>query len=122
MSDAYLTETLSDIEKSIANEQIKVKLGKAFEDLIEDKNFELVIGEGFFKAYLEKSISIVTNTLVPESDEVNEALATIAGVNRLKEYLENIITEASYAKGRIEQDQDYRKRITLEASEGIDDE
>jgi len=123
MSDkAYLAETLGAIEDTISLEQSKVNLGLAFEELIEDKNFDAVIGQGFFKAYLEKSHSIVMNTLDPKSPEVIEALATIAGANRLKEYLESIITEAAYAKGRIEQEQLYRKEVTEETSEGYDDE
>jgi len=117
MSNAYLTETLEQIEDAIAKEESKIKLGKALDALLKDQNFNLVIGEAYLSTRVKKATDIIINTLDPESAEVHEALEIISNVNRLKEFFEEIGRDAIFAPGKIEKEQLYRKELTAESAE-----
>ena len=119
--NANLAESLSEIESVISEQEQNIATGNAFNYLLTLPEFKLIIGDGYLKYELDKSVNIVMNTLDPKSTEVSEALEKIASVNRLKEYFEGILSEAAYAPGRIEQEQDFRKEYTAENSEVTDE-
>ena len=120
-SNANLTEYLSEIESVISEQEKKVVLGNSLNYLQTLPEFKLIIGDGYLKYALDNAVTTITNTLDPKSQEVREALDKIASVNRLKEYFEGIMSDAIYAPGRIEQEQDFRREYTAENSEVIDE-
>jgi len=122
MSDsANLTEYLEEIETVISEQEEKVALGNQLNYLLTLPEFKSIIGDGYLKYALNDAVTIITDTLDPKSQEVREALDKIASVNRLKEYFEGIMSDAIYAPGRIEQEQDFRREYTAENSEVIDE-
>jgi len=119
--NANLTDTLEQIETTVSEEEAKVILGNQLNYLLTLPEFKSIIGDGYLKYALNDAVTIITNTLDPKSQEVREALEKIASVNRLKEYFEGIMSDAIYAPGRIEQEQDFRREYTAENSEVIDE-
>ncbi len=118
MSDAYLTETLEAIEKTIAKEEANIQLGKDLDKLLTIDVFNSVIGEALLNRTVKEATNVIMNTLDPDSKEVREALEKIASVNRLKEFFEGIGTAAMYAPGKIEQEQEFRRELTAKAAKG----
>ena len=125
MADANLQETLEEIERSIANEEAKIKRGEALERMVRTDDFQLVITEGYLEAEAERLFAILTTPPGNRKDVLDTTHDKLSALRHFKEYIGTetypgiVRREAENAPDAIAQNIEYRGELTSPSEDEV---
>ena len=125
MDMSNLEETLSAIDKYIAEQQKAIDDGKALERLLNNKDFKAIILDGYIEAEAKKLFSILTDPTGASPYTQEEILLKLEVISHFKsyigtdDYLGTVRIKATAAPDNIFREEQERARVTaLYADEG----
>lgn len=97
MSLTEQEQAQANIERAQA--ETRVKLGKAFERLHTNKDFKLLISEGYFKDYAAQQVSLLAD---PGTNK-EEVHAGLRGISELLAYFRAVEMHATVAQRTVDE-------------------
>lgn len=123
--DSELTETLSAIDKSIAEYEAKVARGEALARMKETSDYKLVFEEGYIDAEANRLFEMLTAVPAIRRETMEVMKDKLEAIRHFKEYVGTdtypgiVMSEANSAEDNINREKNYRLEVTATSSEEV---
>lgn len=121
MSKDNLKKELAQIDERIESLQKDIQLGKDLEALHENEQFKNVILDSYFEDEAKRIFGLLTNPTPLKREQIENLNDKLATIRVFKEYFQTLLINANMAPEQIEEEEEFRKKITERyANEPID--
>lgn len=108
------TNQIKAIEAGIKEARKLVELGDAFERLQNNKDFKLVVKEGYFEKEAIRLVQAKSNPALQSPEMQKSILTQIDSIGNLNLYFSTLAQQAAIARKTIEQDEAVRDELLAE--------
>lgn len=108
------TNQIKEIEDSIKGARKLVELGDALERLKSNKDFKLLVSEGYFEKEAIRLVHAKSNPGLQSPEMQTSILTQINAIGNLNMYFQTVAHQAALARKSIEQDEEARDEILAE--------
>ena len=115
-TNSNFKEQLAEIDERIIKLKKDIAIGKALEALHENEDFKLVIMEGYFVEEEKRLSGLLFNPTSLKRDQLENIMDKTTAIRNYKQYFQTVLINASMAPEQIEDEENFRKEITAEAS------
>jgi len=117
-----LKQELKEIDDKIAELEEFVKLGEAVGRLIVNEDYIKVFVDGFFDSERDRIAGVLTTPNSFDRGQLNIFMEKLASIRHAKEYIKVCMINYDTAMQRIEDEKEYRKKVTARYSQDIKSE
>ncbi len=114
-------EELQAIDDRIDELKYNIELGKALEELHEDERFQKVILNGYLEKESERLFGVLVSPSSMKRDQMENISDKLAAIRNIKQFFGTMLINANMAQEQIDEENDFRKEITLRNAKGNDD-
>ncbi len=108
------TQAIKEIELSIKRAVNLVDAGKALDRLRSNKDFKLIIGDGYLKEEAIRLVHLKSNVSMQTPDRQASIMKQIDSIGQLTQYFDTVLHQASLAQKAIDTDEETRDELLAE--------
>lgn len=108
------TQAIQDIELNIKQAQLLVDTGNALERLRSNRDFKMIISEGYFKEEAVRLVHLKGDPSMQTVEYQESIIKQMDAISALNQYFNTVFHRASLAEKAIEADEETRDEMIAE--------